>query len=167
MTQVLLRPAEMTAADFRDQFPEIEAGLNWERFAAEGWPIEHRVLTDREELLGFYTFFRRSLGRIMPHFLHWVASRQMRMAEVLEHIERLPPRDRATIGHFRAQWQSGTEPIRLQLPTYQFGDGENFLLDCNHRTTAIALSGRPFRIELFSVLGPRERDALVDVASCR
>ena len=167
MTQAMLQPAEITATEYRQLFPEIEAGLNWERFAAERWPVEYRVVTERDELLQFFTFFRSSLGRVMPHFLHWLASRQMRMGEVLRHIEQLPPRDRATIEHFRGQWQGGSEPIALQLPTYQFGGGEHFLLDCNHRATAIALSGRPFRIELFSVTGPRERDALVDSVSCR
>ena len=157
----------MTAANYRERFPEIAVGLNWTRFAAEDWPVERRVLTDRAELLRFHTFFRRSLGRIMPHFLHWVASRQMRMDEVLENFARIPPKDRATIEYFAAQWTEGSGPIEMDLPTYRFRGNEHFILDGNHRACAIALSGRPFRIDLYSIAGPLDRDALVDVVHCR
>ncbi|WP_172122513.1 MULTISPECIES: hypothetical protein [unclassified Devosia] len=167
MTQTLLRPPELTAADYREQFPDITVGLNWERFAAERWPIERRTLTNRQELLGFHTFFRKSLGRIMPHFLHWLASQQMRMGDVVENFARIPAEHRASVEYFVAQWASSPGPLQLELPTYRFAPSEHFILDGNHRATAIALSGKPFRIELVSVVGPRERDALVDVASCR
>ncbi|WP_108395919.1 hypothetical protein [Devosia submarina] len=167
MTQGPLVSTKMTAADYRRHFPQIESGFNWERFAAERWPIERRVLTNREELLGFYTFFRSSLGRVMPRFLHWLASRQMRMAEVLEKLHRLPTEDRQSINYFLKLWSVSTEPISMDLPTYRFGETEHFIMDGNHRACAIALSGRPFRIELYSIAGPREPDALVDLASCK
>lgn len=167
MTQVPHFPTEMTAADFRQHFPQIESGFNWERFAAERWPVERRVLTNREDMLGFYTFFRSSLGRVMPRFLHWIASRQMRLAEVLDSLHQLPTEDRQSIEYFLEQWSGGSGLISMDLPTYRFSETAHFIMDGNHRACAIALSGKPFRIELYSIAGPRERDALVDVASCR
>jgi hypothetical protein len=167
MTQALFHPTGMTAPDYARHFPDIGVQLNWRRFEAEGWPVERRVLTDRDELLGFHTFFRRSLGRVMPHFLHWVASRQMRIGEVLDHLGRIPQEHRATIDYFVEQWLDDAGPIEMDLPIYRFrGDG-HFIVDGNHRACAIALSGRPFRIELFSIAGPLDRDALVDIVHCR
>jgi hypothetical protein len=156
-----------SAASFRRQFPEITVELNWRRFEAEGWPVTQRVVSERDKLLQFHTFFRRSLGRVMPHFLHWVASRQMRLEEVLRLYHRIPAEHREIIAHFADQLADGHGTVSLDLPTYQFAGNQHFILDGNHRACAILLSGRPFRITLHSVHGPVERDALVDVVHCR
>jgi hypothetical protein len=125
------------------------------------------VISDRTELLGFHTFFRRSLGRVMPHFLHWVASRQMRLGEVMRLYHRIPVEHRQIVGHFVHAMADSTGPITLELPTYQFAGNQHFILDGNHRACAIALSGRAFRITLHSIHGPVDRNALVDVVHCR
>jgi hypothetical protein len=167
MNEMTFHRTGMTAAEFGEHFPEITVGLNWQRFQDEAWPVQRQVLTDRDELLGFYTFFRRSLGRVMPHFLHWVASRQMAIADVLRNIDRIPAEHRQVIDHFVALWADGSGPIELKLPTYRFGQNKHFIVDGNHRACAVALSQRPFRLELYSIDGPVERDALVDVVHCR
>ncbi len=163
----LSQPTDITAAQYAKRFPDIGVGLNWDRFRAEAWPVQRRLLTDRDELLTYYTFFRRSLGRVMPHFLHWLASRQMRVAEVLRDYDRIPAEHRETIDHFFNIWAEGAGPLEMELPTYRFGGNQHFIVDGNHRACAIALSQKPFRITLFSIDGPVERDALVDVVHCR
>ena len=157
----------MSAGDYAREFPEITVGLNWDRFASEGWPVHHRIVTDREELLEYFTFFRCSLGRIMPRFFHWLASRQMRIRDVLKHVGRIPDEHRASLDYFADNWRDGTGPIEMSLPTYRIGESDHFILDGNHRACALALSDRPFRLDLFSIEGPMDRQALVDAVNCR
>jgi hypothetical protein len=158
---------DMTAADYADRFEAITVRLNWRKFAAESWPVERHVVTDPLALSQFHTFFRKSLGRVNPHFLHWIASRQMQVEEVLAKLGRLPRADRTSIEQIAAEFGQMREPVRLTLPTYELGDGQRFIMDGNHRACGLALSGQPFELELYSIAGPVTREALVDLVHCR
>lgn len=158
---------DMTAADYAKRFSDIAVRLNWQKFAAENWPVRRCTVTDPQVLGQFYTFFRSSLGRINPHFLHWVAVRQMPVSTVLARLKGVPEADRTAIEEIAAQFRQSAEPVCLTLPTFELGNGRRFLLDGNHRACGLALSGRPFRLDLYSLAGPATHETLIDLVHCR
>ena len=53
--------------------------------------------------------------------------------------------------------------IEFTAPTYALPDGQYFILDRNHRLSALALNAVPFRVTLWNVRGPLESDGLLDL----
>lgn len=154
-------------AAFKARFPEITVGFNWRRFEDEAWPIERRFVTDRDEILSFHTFFRYSLGRINGHFLHWLFMRQMRVAEVLHKLHRVPERDTCSIRFFAQRYAAAEGPITLAVPAFALPGGGQYLMDFNHRLCGLALSRADFVLDLHSVHGPVSADTLKDATHCR
>jgi hypothetical protein len=54
-------------------------------------------------------------------------------------------------------------PVRFIAPTYALPDDRYFVLDKNHRLSALALCGKPFEVELWNVGGPFEKECLLDL----
>lgn len=157
----------VTPKMFRQLFPEITVGFDWQRFAAEAWPVERRLTTKPTELARFHTFFRYSLGRINGHFLHWLFMRQMRVQEVVAKLERIPERDKQSIQYFAKTYAASAHPIALSVPAYALPGGGQYIMDLNHRLCGLALSGAPFELEIYSIQGPVTREVINDAVYCR
>jgi hypothetical protein len=59
--------------------------------------------------------------------------------------------------------RSSPSPVRFIAPTYALPDDRYFVLDKNHRLSALAVSGKPFETELWNVQGPFEKECLLDL----
>lgn len=163
------RPTDLplSAAEYKNFFPDIRTMLNWDRFDKEKWPVAYTILTGRGELLELFTFLRSSLGQINGRFLHGLFSRQMPVEEVLEKFSRIPQADQATIAYFRAVYAQSGAPVRLKLPAYRVTAGRHYLLDGNHRCCALAAARVPFTIDLYAICGPLDPDAQSEARRCR
>ena len=155
--------ASPTPAQFADKFKEhIRVGLNWDRFLAERWPIERVTLNDRE-----------SLGRcFMPWYVGKVgedaayddtAAAPMSVKDVPKATEILNEERREGIEEKIDDFLDEQGVIRFTAPSYGLPDGGHFILDRNHRLSALAMSSLPFEVELWNVRGPFEEDCLLDL----
>ncbi|SDG88606.1 hypothetical protein [Pelagibacterium luteolum] len=152
---------------YRNRFPDITVGFNWQRFETEQWPVERQVVVDRGQILSFHTFFRYSLGRINGHFLHWLNMRLMTVGEVLKKLDRVPKTDQDSIRYFASLYDAANEPVELSIPTFALPHGGQYLMDFNHRVCGLALSGVEFRLDVHSIKGPLSAEVLKDATHCK
>lgn len=155
---------DVSATSFRSLFPDIEAGLNWQRFEREHWPVTV-FQTEEPAIVGqFHSFFRSSFGRINSRgFLHGI-SHTMRLHEALLNLKKMPDSDRSRIEAFCSTFLRSGGTIKMLVPTYDLGARGLYLLDCNHRLCGLLLSGLPFTLTVHMVKGPDETHALSDTA---
>jgi len=53
--------------------------------------------------------------------------------------------------------------VRFSAPTYALPDDRYFVLDKNHRLSALALCDTPFEVELWNVRSTFEKECLLDL----
>ena len=53
--------------------------------------------------------------------------------------------------------------MRFSAPTYALPDDRYFVLDKNHRLSALALCDTPFEVELWNVRSTFEKECLLDL----
>ena len=113
-----------------------------------------------------FTCFRSSLGRVDPHFLHWLFARNMAIFDVERRYGSLRSNDRARCdrleGIFRSQGYA-----ELAIPVFDLGNGRFYLLDGNHRCVALCRSGVPFKVDIYAIVGPVAASSSIDLVQCR
>ena len=146
-------------ATFRD---DIRVGFNWERFLAERWPIERVTLTDRAALDRCSApWYVVRAGESVPY--DDVHAFPMSLRDVPKAFEILSDERKADIRGKIEKFRDREGVVRLTVPTYGLPDGSYFVLDRNHRLAALVVTNFPFDVELWNVLGPPDKDALLDL----
>lgn len=150
---------EKFAEDFRDA---IRVGFNWDRFLAEQWPIE-RVILDSPEMLGqcFTPWYIGTVGHEVPYDA--AEAVPMSLRDVPKAAGILCAERRADIQGYVDKFRAESGTIRFAAPTYALPDGGYFVLDRNHRLSALTLCAQPFEVELWNVRGPHETECLLDL----
>lgn len=152
-----------TPDEFEKQFREtIRVGFNWERFLAESWPIERIVLVSPDDLARCFTPWYVGKGAEELAYDHPHAV-PMSLSDVRKAFTILNDERKADIQEKIDRFRDNTGPVRFIAPTYALPDSRYFILDKNHRLSAVALSGKPFEAELWNVQGPFEKDCLLDL----
>jgi hypothetical protein len=159
--------ADLSPQDYLDLFPDIAVELDRERFRAQGWPVSTKVIENAHELDRCYSAFRLSLGRFNPRLLHWVLARQALIGEVAPQIDRLPPANQARLAPFLEDYAGRFGPVCLTLPAYGLPRGRLFVLDGNHRLTALRHLGCPFEVAFLVIDGPPDPTVVPDIAKCQ
>ena len=152
-----------TLEEFEEKFREsIRVGFNWDRFLAERWPIERVVLVSEYELGRCFTpWYVGKGGEELPYdHPHAVP---MSLSDVPKAFTILSDERKADIQEKIDALRGGPSPTRFIAPTYALPDDRYFVLDKNHHLSALALSGKPFEAELWNVLGPFEKECLLDL----
>lgn len=159
----MAEPSLPTPALFENRFREdIRVGLNWDRFLEERWPIERVVLVSDVDLERCFTPWYVGKGAEELPYDHPHAV-PMSLGDVPKAFEILSAERKADIQDKIDQFREGPSPVRFVAPTYALPDGRYFVLDKNHRLSALALSGMPFEAELWNVRGPFEKECLLDL----
>lgn len=148
---------------FEEKFREaIRVGLNWERFLAEHWPIERVTLASEADLERCFTPWYVGKGAEELPYDHPHAA-PMSLSDVPHAFTILSDERKSDIQAKIDKLRTGPSPARFIAPTYALPDGCYFILDKNHHLSALALSGKPFEVELWNVLGPLEKECLLDL----
>jgi len=152
-----------TPAQFEERFREdIRVGFNWDRFLAEKWPIEQVTLVSYPDLAHCFT----------PWYVGAVADEvayddplaaPMCLHDVPKAFEILSDERKGDIQDKITKFREAEGLIRFAVPTYNLPDGGYFVLDRNHRLSALTLSEKPFEVELWNVRGPFEKECLLDL----
>jgi hypothetical protein len=156
-------PAPPSPRQFAEKFREgIRVGFNWERFLAEKWPIERISISDRA-ILGrcFMPWYIGKSGEDVAY--DDAAGAPMSLTDVPKAMEILNDERKGDLQEKIEKLQRGDAGPRLIVPSYGLPDGNFFIMDRNHRLSAIMLTSGDFEIELWNVLGPHEEDCLMDL----
>ncbi|MBL8827739.1 MAG: hypothetical protein JNM18_12240 [Planctomycetaceae bacterium] len=152
-----------TPEEFREQFVDcIRVGFNWDRFLVERWPIEPVVLASESDLARCFTPWYVGKGAEELAYDHPHAV-PMSLADVPKAFTILNDERKAAIQEKIDLLRGDSSPVRFIAPTYALPDNRYFVLDRNHRLSALALSGTRFEVELWNVQGPFEEACLLDL----
>lgn len=148
---------------FADQFRDaIRVGFNWKRFFAEKWPIETVTLSSRPQLARcFVPWYIGPQGNEVAY--DDPIAVPMRLTDVPKSIPLLNEERRADVYDYVDQFKSEAATVRFAVPTYSLPDDHHFVLDRNHRLSALTLESVPFEVTLWNVRGPLESDGLLDL----
>ena len=152
-----------TPEQFEERFrDEIRVGFNWDRFLAERWPIELVTLVSHPDLCRCYApWYVDPAADEVPYDDPQAVP--MRLHDVPKAFEILGVEHKAAIQEKVAKLRDSTGLIRFSVPSYSLPDGDYFILDRNHRLSALAVSEMPFEVELWNVRGPLDKDCLLDL----
>lgn len=148
---------------FEDKFREdIRVGLNWDRFLREGWPIEKVVIKTMAGLRRcFVPWYIGPDGKEQAYDSKDAVP--MRLTDVHKAIELLHDQRAADIHEFVREFKGTKERIQFDVPTYSLPKKQYFVLDRNHRLSALTLLSAKFEVTLWNIQGPFELDGLLDL----
>jgi len=152
-----------TSHEFEDRFrDEIRVGFNWDRFLSERWPIERVALTTYADLgRCFAPWYVGKTGDEVPY--DDPDAVPMSLHDVPKAFEILGDVKRADIQEKIDELRKHPPVVEFTVPSYGLPDGGYFILDRNHRLSALTLSGVQFHVDLWNVHGPFEKDCLLDL----
>jgi hypothetical protein len=159
--------ADATATPTPDEFARrfrdaIRVGFNWDRFFAESWPVDAVRLASPAELKRCFTpWYIGPTGDEVAY--DDPAAKPMCLSDVPKAVELLSDERKADIFGYVDALKAEPPPVRFVAPTYALPDGQHFILDRNHRLSALAVHPVPFEVTLWNVRGPLEPDGLLDL----
>lgn len=151
--------AESFAKNFREA---IRVGFNWERFLDEKWPIELMTLDTPSDLALCYMPWYIGKNGDEVGYDHPEAV-PMRLSDVPKAMAILNEERRADVQEYIDQFQHCENVIQFTAPAYSLPDESVFILDRNHRLSALAMTNVPFDVTLWKVRGPLDPDCLLDL----
>lgn len=160
-TRANLRPASPVEYDstFRDV---IRVGFNWDRFLNEKWPVEFVTLDSSESLSRcFMPWYIGAKGEEVAY--DYPDAVPMSLSDVPKAVELLNEERRADIQQYVDSFRGQKGTIQFSAPTYALPDDRYFILDRNHRLSALAMNAVPFEVTLCNVRGPLDSDCLLDL----
>jgi hypothetical protein len=150
---------ELFAKKFRDS---IRVGLNWERFFRESWPIKSVVLESHADLERcFMPWYIGKAGEEVTY--DDVEAAPMRLTDVPKIKGILSDERQSDIHEKVTLFREGHGVIEFAAPTYALPDDQYFVLDRNHRLSALTMVSVPFRVTLCNVRGPLDPNCLLDL----
>lgn len=154
---------EATWTAFADRFRDaIRVGFNWKRFFAEKWPIEIVRLNAVPQLSRcFIPWYIGPKGDEVAY--DDPIATPMRLSDVPKSIHLLNEERRQDIFDYVDRVKKEQSVVRFAVPTYALPDDQHFVLDRNHRLSALTLEPVPFEVSLWNVRGPLESDGLLDL----
>lgn len=156
-------PDQPSIDSFAARFREvIRIGLNWDRFFAEKWPIEV-VMLDSPEDLGrcFMPWYIGKKGDEVAYDFPGAAP--LKLTDVPKSVDILNLERQSDIHEVVAEFGREKETIEFTVPTYGLPNDQYFVLDGNHRLSALTLISVPFKVTLWNVGGPLDPDCLLDL----
>lgn len=150
---------EAFAAMYREG---IRVGLNWDRFLAERWPVELVIIDNRAALERFF----------MPWYIGVKGDEvaydapgavPLRLTDVPKSMHILNLERQTDILDYVEMFRHQPRVIEFAVPTYALPDDQYFVLDGNHRLSALSINPAAFSVTLWNVCGPFDMDGLLDL----
>ncbi len=150
-------------AMFADKFREdIRVGLNWDRFLREEWPVEKIVIKSVAGLKQcFVPWYIGPDGKELAYNMENAVP--MRLTDVPKAMDLLHGERTADIEMKVRELKDTTECIFIEAPTYALRRNQYFVLDRNHRLSALTMMPARFEVTLWNIRGPFELDGLLDL----
>jgi hypothetical protein len=157
-TRVIITPNDF----FASFHAAIRVGFNWQRFFEESWPIEPVTLRSPADLARCFMpwYIGRAGNEVAYDDPHAVP---MRVTDVPKGMHILNDERRADIQQYVDSFGRQDGVVEFAAPAYALPDDHYFVLDRNHRLSALTLVSVPFAVTLWNVRGPLDRQCLLDL----
>ena len=150
---------ETFAHEFRDV---IRVGFNWERFFKQRWPVEPVVLKSDDDLERcFLPWYIGPHGEELAYDA--AGAVPMSLTDVPKAMALLNRERQDDIRQYVETFRNQGGVIEFATPTYGLPDNGHFVLDGNHRLSALTLNSVRFRVTLWNVRGPLDPKCLLDL----
>jgi hypothetical protein len=150
---------QVFASTFREV---IRVGLNWDRFFLEAWPIDVVELRSDNELARcFMPWYIGKTGQEVAYDDKEAVP--MRLTDVPNALKLLNNERKGDLNEYVEMYRTQRCSVEFIAPTYSLPDDQYFLLDRNHRLSALTLAPVPFQVTLWNVRGPLDPDGLLDL----
>jgi hypothetical protein len=153
----------ITPQVFSSTFREvIRVGFNWDRFFAESWPVKEVKLASLDDLARcFMPWYIGKSGQEVAY--DDAEAVPMRLTDVPKAVKLLNDERRGDLQEYIEMHRRQDGTVEFIAPTYSLPDSQYFLLDRNHRLSALTLESVPFEVTLWNVCGPLDSDCLLDL----
>ena len=153
----------VTPEEFEKKFRDvIRVGLNWDRFLEQRWPVDLvRLTTDEELQRCFVPWYIGPKGEEVAYDDRHAIP--MRLTDVPKAFEILNDERKSDIQQYVDSFREKADVIAFSVPTYALPDHQYFVLDRNHRLSALTLNPVKFEVTLWNVRGPMDTDCLLDL----
>jgi hypothetical protein len=153
----------VTPKTFAENYREsIRVGFNWDRFLDEAWPVERVILNSRSDLSRcFMPWYIGKTGDEVA-FDHPEAV-PLRLTDVPKSFQILNEERKTDIQAYVETFRTHRGVVEFAVPTYALPEDQHFVLDGNHRLSALAMVSVPFEATLWNVRGPLDVDCLLDL----
>lgn len=157
------KSAEITPDSFANAFRTvIRVGFNWDRFFEEGWPVEAVTLNSHADLMRcFMPWYIGKTGNEV-NYDHPEAA-PMNLGDVPATMQILNEERQGDIQDYVKKFNKERGVVEFTAPTYTLPENRHFVLDRNHRLSALMLAKAPFKVTLWNVCGPLDPDCLLDL----
>jgi hypothetical protein len=152
-----------TPASFAERFRSvIRIGLNWDRFAKDRWPVKVVTLNSPEDLGRFFMpwYIGPDGKEVAYDDVHAVP---LNLRDVPKAMKLLNEERRGDIEQYVDKFRKQNSLIEFMAPTYSLPNNQYFILDRNHRLSALAIHPFPFQVTLWNVVGPLDHTCLLDL----
>ncbi len=154
---------QLTPESFEEKFRDsIRVGLNWDRFFKEEWPVEIVTLSSYSDLGRCYIPWYVGKSGEEVNYDHEEAA-PMNLSDVPKVAAILNDERQGDIHQFADSFRNEHGTVQFCAPTYALPDDQYFVLDRNHRLSALTLVSVPFLVTLWNVRGPLDSDCLLDL----
>ena len=148
------------ATRFHQEFPGITLRFHSGRIAPHRARVSTQIMRTPAEVFQMFSAFRATRTEMFVRSgILWATP--LRIGEVAERLAEVPMPERARFLPDRFL-QNGV-PDEVLVPAYSLGGQGLFLLDGNHRATALALTGKPFVLKVRVLEAPVDRQYLYDL----
>ena len=152
------------AAKFDQNFRNvIRVGFNWNRFFNENWPVDLVVVDSIDDLTRCYIpWYIGPDGEEVAY--DDPRAVPMKLTDVPKAIDLLNDERRDDIQQYVEKFrEQPAECAKFAVPSYALPDNQYFILDANHRLSALVLESVPFEVTLWNVRGPLDSNCLLDL----
>ena len=133
-----------------------------ERFLAEKWPIERVPLKSRAALARcFMPWYIGPKGEEIAYDAPKAVP--MSLTDVPKAMAILHEERQADIQQFVKKFHGKKGVVKFRAPTYALPGEQYFILDRNHRLSALTLNSVRFEVTLWNVRGPLDPSCLLDL----
>jgi hypothetical protein len=87
----------------------------------------------------------------------------MCLADVPKAASILNEERKSDLQEYADSFRNQKKSVEFTVPTYSLPDNQYFILDRNHRLSALTLAPVPFSVTLWNVRGPLDPDCLLDL----
>jgi hypothetical protein len=142
--------------------PHVRVLLNWKLLAENQSSVIMFATRDLDLISQWYAPWHINSSRQEANYDD-VDARPIRLNELRNLLPVFNKERQEKIKRLSEELRAFSPPVQVMVPTYSLRDNSQFILDNNHRLSALILEKIPFRLMVFSIQGLLDRSFLPDL----
>lgn len=140
----------------------ITVMLDWDRLIESDSQISVIHFTNKLEIESFYTPWHLN-DQNQEIGYDGTSSKPLKLSEIELSLNYLNAKRFASISALVASFNQYNKPVEIYAPLYKFSDSEYFIMDANHKLSALMMADVPFSLVAFVIEAPQDKQILNDL----